>query len=364
MDSADTRVEALLDRWLASVELHARYLSLDDAAYAKVQDWPAHARPTKWVVDLARTRLLELKKLLAERQAAGDAGFAEALELMGLLTNLLGSEHVERFIPLAQPAGAAPDSAATVPASPAKVTAEAPPHGQAEAGPGTGPDRQGADPPAISATAGAPRGSRGQGDRHRHRRRRPAAELGSRMAAAREPDRAARRPAAEAEVWKILRAAPRRDRRAGDAGPASDRPRGVASLRKLAVIASARSRAPSPGVPPHAADPRPAPRRSRPAARLRLRNGAQAQGALEGRAGAQVPQGGLPERSPGISGPMGAMAQGKAPFDAAEFDMRAGTRRRAHADARRVLLGRNRRASPARRPRPSCGATAPTSTRR
>jgi len=109
VDSADTRLEALLDRWLASVELHARYLALDDKAYAKVQRWPAHARPTKWVVDLARTRVLELKKLLAERQAAGDAGFAEALELMGLLTNLLGSEHVERFIPLAQPVAPAPE---------------------------------------------------------------------------------------------------------------------------------------------------------------------------------------------------------------------------------------------------------------
>jgi hypothetical protein len=110
MDSADARIAELLHRWLTSVELHARYLTLDDAAYAKVQDWPAHARPTRWVVDLARTRLLELKKLLAERQAAGDAGFAEGLELMGLLTNLLGSEHVERFIPLAQqPAVTAPE---------------------------------------------------------------------------------------------------------------------------------------------------------------------------------------------------------------------------------------------------------------
>jgi hypothetical protein len=109
MSQADQRVAELLDRWLASVELHARHVSLDDAAYAKVQDWPAHARPTKWVVDLARTRLLELKKLLAERQAAGDTSFAEALELMGLLTNLLGSEHVERFIPLAQPVATAPE---------------------------------------------------------------------------------------------------------------------------------------------------------------------------------------------------------------------------------------------------------------
>lgn len=122
MDSADARVAALLHRWLASVDLHARYLSLDDAAYAKVQEWPAHARPTKWVVDLARTRLLELKKLLAERQSAGDAGFAEGLELMGLLTNLLGSEHVERFIPLAQPAATAPEPPKPKPARPPDPT--------------------------------------------------------------------------------------------------------------------------------------------------------------------------------------------------------------------------------------------------
>jgi hypothetical protein len=122
MSKADQRVAELLDRWLASVELHARYLSLDDAAYAKVQDWPAHARPTKWVVDLARTRVLELKKLVAERQAAGDAGFAEGLELMGLLTNLLGSEQVERFIPLAQLPATAPEPRKPKPARPPDPT--------------------------------------------------------------------------------------------------------------------------------------------------------------------------------------------------------------------------------------------------
>ncbi|MCM2311367.1 MAG: hypothetical protein NDI84_08190 [Steroidobacteraceae bacterium] len=93
----------LLDRWTTSVELHARYLALDDAAYARVQDWPKHQRPTRWVVELARTRLLELKRLLAEPGSREGAGLAEALELMAFLTNLLGSEHVERFIPLAQP---------------------------------------------------------------------------------------------------------------------------------------------------------------------------------------------------------------------------------------------------------------------
>ena len=102
MSAADQRVAELVERWMTSVELHARYLALSDADYAKVQDWPKHQRPSRWVVDLARTRLLELKRLLAERQSSRDAGFAEALELMAFLTNLLGSEHVERFIPLAQ----------------------------------------------------------------------------------------------------------------------------------------------------------------------------------------------------------------------------------------------------------------------
>ena len=99
--SADQRIAELLDRWLASVELHAKYLELDAEQYARVEDWPKHQRPTKWVVELARARLVELKRHLDERQAKGDATFAESLELMAFLTTLLGSEHIDRFIPLA-----------------------------------------------------------------------------------------------------------------------------------------------------------------------------------------------------------------------------------------------------------------------
>ena len=125
MSAADGRVSDLLDRWLASVELHARYLELDDAAYAKVQDWPKHQRPTKWVVELGRARLVELKRQLEDRRGKGDTSFAEALELMAFLTTLLGSEHIERFIPLAtgkapaEPVGASADAEAK-PASPSK----------------------------------------------------------------------------------------------------------------------------------------------------------------------------------------------------------------------------------------------------
>ena len=38
MTAADKRVEELLDRWMASLELHARYLKLDDAAYARAEN--------------------------------------------------------------------------------------------------------------------------------------------------------------------------------------------------------------------------------------------------------------------------------------------------------------------------------------
>jgi hypothetical protein len=108
MSAAEKRIAELLDRWLASVELHARYLKLDDAAYASAQDWPKHQRPTKWVVELARTRLVDLQQHLDERRRKGDTAFAESLELMGFLTTLLGSEHVERFIPQAVARPAAP----------------------------------------------------------------------------------------------------------------------------------------------------------------------------------------------------------------------------------------------------------------
>lgn len=129
MGAADDRVSELLDRWLASVELHARYLGLDDAAYAQVQDWPRHQRPTRWIIDLARSRCIELKRQLAERGSRGDASFADALELMAFLTSLLGSEHVERFIPLAVEVKAKPaatPAAAPTPPGPTQAATPAP----------------------------------------------------------------------------------------------------------------------------------------------------------------------------------------------------------------------------------------------
>jgi hypothetical protein len=159
MSAADTRVAELLDRWMASVELHARYLDLDDAEYAKVQDWPRHQRPTRWIVDLARARLKELRRDLSERQAKGDAGFAETLELMSFLTTLLGSEHIERFIPLAvakprEPEREAPPEPAPEPARSATV----PPPRRTAARPAAEPPA--ARPRATRAATAAPKPAR------------------------------------------------------------------------------------------------------------------------------------------------------------------------------------------------------------
>jgi len=144
MGAADDRVAELLDRWLASIELHARYVDLDDDAYARVQDWPRHRRPTRWIVDLARARCLELKRLLAERTARSDPGYAESLELMAFLTSLLGSEHVERFIPLAAPPGSKPPR-------PAEPEPAAVPRARTPPAPRAGPKAR----PAPSARAQA-----------------------------------------------------------------------------------------------------------------------------------------------------------------------------------------------------------------
>jgi hypothetical protein len=103
MSEADKRVLDLLDRWYASLELHTRYLKLSDADYARVQAWPKHQRPNKWIVDLAKQRVSELKQHVLERKELGDDEFADALELMGFLTSLLATEHLERFVPLALP---------------------------------------------------------------------------------------------------------------------------------------------------------------------------------------------------------------------------------------------------------------------
>lgn len=103
MTPADERVLQLLQKWQKSLELHARYADLPEDQYWLVQPWPNHQRPTKWVVDLARQRLADLQNIVKTRLAAADPSLSEALELMSFLTNLVGSQHVERFVPIAEP---------------------------------------------------------------------------------------------------------------------------------------------------------------------------------------------------------------------------------------------------------------------
>ena len=100
---ADQRLLELLDKWLKSLELHSKYSSLDDDSYWKVQPWVEHQRPTRWILDIARQKTLALKTQVQERIKSGDARFSDSLELMIFLANLVGSEHIERFIPMADP---------------------------------------------------------------------------------------------------------------------------------------------------------------------------------------------------------------------------------------------------------------------
>lgn len=101
MTPQDRRISELIDKWLTSVDLHLQYLELSDAAYARAQPWPKHDRPTRWVLDVARQKIIELKAHCETRAAMGDAKFSESLELMAFLANLVGIQHIQRFIPLA-----------------------------------------------------------------------------------------------------------------------------------------------------------------------------------------------------------------------------------------------------------------------
>jgi hypothetical protein len=160
MSEADRRVEGLLERWLASVERHLDYLKLDNAAYARAEAWPKHQRPNAFVVQLAHTRLLELKAQLIERRDQGDSRFAESLELMSFLTGLLESEHIERFIPLAT--GKPPDSGVSATVEQPRVRSVAKPASKAPAAttpgkPAAGTPRRTARNPAPAAAAAQPR---------------------------------------------------------------------------------------------------------------------------------------------------------------------------------------------------------------
>ncbi|TFG80126.1 MAG: hypothetical protein E4H19_15825 [Chromatiales bacterium] len=102
MTPADERIVQLLAKWRKSLDLHTRYTRLSDDQYWLVQPWPQHQRPTPWIVDLASQRLADLQRIVQTRVAAGDPSLSEALELMSFLANLVGSQHVQRYIPTAE----------------------------------------------------------------------------------------------------------------------------------------------------------------------------------------------------------------------------------------------------------------------
>jgi hypothetical protein len=150
VNPADKRLSELLDRWLASLELHLRYAGLDDEAYQKVQPWPPHDRPTRWVVELALQKLRQLREHHDARIEMGDVKFADALEQMGFLANLVGAQHIRRFIPLADPKAGPPADNTTEVARAGETTREMArpktPRGRSATGAHTRPAR--AAPPA------------------------------------------------------------------------------------------------------------------------------------------------------------------------------------------------------------------------
>lgn len=165
MTPADRRISELIDKWLASIDLHLQYIELSDSAYARAQTWPKHDRPTRWVLEVARQKVLELKAHCENRQAMGDSKFSESLELMAFLANLVGIQHIQRFIPLADPARAEAGSGASQTVEAPTVIKPAPGHSR-PAGDDTtremprlkpqAPARQPSTPPAQSQAKAPP----------------------------------------------------------------------------------------------------------------------------------------------------------------------------------------------------------------
>jgi len=153
MTPADERILQLLAKWQKSLELHTRYTRLSDDQYWLVQPWPQHQRPSPWIVDLASQRLADLLRIVQSRIAAGDPSLSEALELMSFLANLVGSQHVQRYIPMAEPAQQRPIESLVVqdelPAAPPPRTAAPPAEAQAPGAAAPAHEREPASGPAL-----------------------------------------------------------------------------------------------------------------------------------------------------------------------------------------------------------------------
>ena len=115
---AGARMRSLLNRWQQSLDLHERYLTLDDAHYWHVQPWPTHERPVAWIVKLASEKVAELTRSFEQRLVRKDADFAAGLEQMLFLANLVGLQPAGRYIPLADPNTEQADMLPARPATP------------------------------------------------------------------------------------------------------------------------------------------------------------------------------------------------------------------------------------------------------
>ena len=115
---AGERMRSLLKRWQQSLELHERYLTLDDAHYWHVQPWPTHERPAAWIVKLAREKVAELTRSFEQRLIRKDGDFAAGLEQMLFLANLVGLQPAGRYIPLADPQTEQAEMLPEMPATP------------------------------------------------------------------------------------------------------------------------------------------------------------------------------------------------------------------------------------------------------
>ncbi|MEO8063231.1 MAG: hypothetical protein ABI821_10845 [Pseudomonadota bacterium] len=121
------QLESLLERWQTSLDLHAKYAALDEERYWHVQPWPKHERPQRWIIQLARKRILALQRIVQQRQTEGDRAFIEGIEIMSFLATLVGLTSVERFIPLATHETERRDVLAAKPEQPAARASQARP---------------------------------------------------------------------------------------------------------------------------------------------------------------------------------------------------------------------------------------------
>jgi hypothetical protein len=150
---ADQRLLELCDKWLKSLELHIRYSGLDTESYWKVQPWPEHQRPSRWIIDLAVQKAVALRSQVQERIKQGDTKFSDSLELMTFLANLIGSEHIERFIPSADPENEVDLKALAAEEAAAPSPVRAAPSPAAEAAPR---GAQSSEPPRAAPARPAP----------------------------------------------------------------------------------------------------------------------------------------------------------------------------------------------------------------